>query len=61
MDFNHMFSEKNEYLLKKFDVFKEKLKIYLKTRNIELDLNCQKISKIIISPDKIGKYLTYYN
>jgi hypothetical protein len=54
MDFSHLFPSKDQYLLQKFDVFKNKLKTYFK-RQLNLNVFEQNIIKKIISPAKLVK------
>ncbi|XP_025420485.1 uncharacterized protein LOC112690652 [Sipha flava] len=53
MDFSHLFPMKDQYLLQKFVVFKNKLKTYFKGQS-NLNVFEQNIIKKIISPAKLG-------
>jgi len=57
MDFNQLYPQKNQNLIQKFDIFKDKLKMYLKNRTNNFNLNQQNLVKTILSADKIGKFL----
>jgi len=57
MDFDHLFPKKDQCLIQKFDIFKEKLKLYLKNKDINLNLNEQNLVKKILTPDILGKFL----
>jgi hypothetical protein len=57
MDFSHLLPSKDQYLLQKFDVFKNKLKTYFK-KQLNLNVFQQNIIKKIISPAKLGKLFT---
>ncbi|CAI6370877.1 unnamed protein product [Macrosiphum euphorbiae] len=54
MDFDHLFPKKDQCLIQKFDIFKEKLKLYLKNKDINLNLNEQNLVKKILTPDILG-------
>ncbi|XP_050057665.1 uncharacterized protein LOC114130112 [Aphis gossypii] len=54
MDFNQLYPQKNQNLIQKFDIFKDRLKMYLKNRTNNFNLNQQNLVKTILSADKIG-------
>jgi hypothetical protein len=59
MDFDHLFPNKDQCLIQKFDIFKEKLKIYLKNRENNLNLNEQNLVTKILTPYILGEFLLY--
>jgi len=60
MDFDHLFPNKSICFIQKFDIFKEMLKIYLKKREINLNLNKQNlVTKILTLDYLLGMLLLY--
>lgn len=50
MDFAHLFPQKDKLLIKKFDIFKEKLKIHISNSNINFKLYKKTLIQKIMSP-----------
>jgi len=57
MDFDNLYPQKNQNLIQKFDIFKDKLKNYLKNRTFNFNLTQQNLVKTILSADNLGKFI----
>lgn len=57
MDFDNLYPQKNQNLIQKFDIFKDKLKNYLKNRTFDFNLTQQNLVKTILSADNLGKFI----
>lgn len=57
MDFDNLYPRKNQNLIQKINIFKDKLKNYLKNRTFNFNLTQQNLVKTILSADNLGNFI----